>query len=84
MCTGGVVNEKENSEVRGGGGGGAQFLVNIADFGPLVGLPPAAWYTVTASPSDSSPIFLFAAGPLCGLLCLGQANWPVSLYVFSL
>ena len=35
--SGGVANEKENSGV-GGGGGGAKFLVNVADFGPLVGL----------------------------------------------
>ena len=34
MCTGGVANEKENSGV----GRGAKFLVNVADFGPLVGL----------------------------------------------
>ena len=29
MCTGGVANEKENSGVRGGGGG-AKCLVNVA------------------------------------------------------
>ena len=33
-----VANEKLISGV--GGGGGAKFLVNVADFGPLVGLPP--------------------------------------------
>ena len=33
----GVANETENSGARGGGGG-AKFLANVADFGPLVGL----------------------------------------------
>ena len=35
MCTEGVTNEKKNSGVRGGE---AKFLVNVAEFGPLVGL----------------------------------------------
>ena len=62
-----MTNEKEKKMV-GLEGGGGKFL----------DLPPAAWYTVTASPSDSSPILSLAAGPLCGVLCLGQAIWPVS------
>ena len=35
MCTGGVANEKK---IVGLEGGGAKFLVNVAVFGPLVGL----------------------------------------------
>ena len=37
MCTGGVTNEKDKKIV-GLEGGGGKFLVNVADFGPLVGL----------------------------------------------
>ena len=36
MCTGGVANEKEKKIVELEGG--AKFLVNVADFGPLAGL----------------------------------------------